>query len=434
MATATCTAHSAHSLIDKDRATIWHPYTQMQKGAPPIPIVRAQGVYLYSEDGGRYLDGISSWWVNLHGHAHPYICAKIKSQLDLLEQVIFADFTHTPAVELASRLLPLVPGNLSKFFYSDNGSTAVEVALKMALQYWHNQEIPKTKIVCFKNSYHGDTFGAMAAAGKNGFNKPFWNHLFEVVAISPPLRGEEAKSLAQLETALKIENVACFIFESLILGAGGMVIYPAEGLNQLIKCCREHNVLIIADEVMTGFGRTGPLFACQKLTEKVDLICLSKGLTGGFLPLGATACSEKIFNAFLSDDLRHAFLHGHSYTANPLACSSALASLDLLLENTCTLQREMIATCHKHFCEKLRSHPKLKRCETLGTILALEYKTESSSYFQSLRDPLYRFFLSRGILLRPLGNVLYILPPYCIQPEELERIYDHILLTLKTVL
>jgi adenosylmethionine-8-amino-7-oxononanoate aminotransferase len=419
------------SLIEKDRAYIWHPFTQMKTAQPPIPIVRAKDTYLYSEDGTSYLDGISSWWVNLHGHAHPYIIQKIKSQAEILEHVIFADFTHAPAIELASKLLSILPGSMSKVFYSDNGSTAVEAALKIALQYWHNQKINKNKVVCFKNSYHGDTFGAMSAAGKNEFNQPFWKHLFDVQAIDPPMKGQEEKSLSQLHSSLNQGDVACFIFEPLILGSGGMRIYSSEGLEELIQCCQEHQVLTIADEVMTGFGRTGSLFACQQINKQVDLICLSKGLTGGFLPLGVTACTEQIFNAFLGMGLQQAFLHGHSYTANPLACSSAIASLELLLENKCFLQRERIATSHQNFCEKWQTHPKLKRCERLGTILALEYQAETSSYFNPLRDRLYQFFLSKGILLRPLGNVLYILPPYCIQDDELAFIYDQIAFTLE---
>lgn len=370
------------SLIEKDPACIWHPFTQMQTARPPIPIVKAEGTYLYAEDGSRYLDAISSWWVNLHGHSHPYIAEKISAQAKVLDHVIFADFTHAPAVELASRLLSILPGDCSKIFFSDNGSTAVEVALKIALQYWYNQNIPKVKIICFKNSYHGDTFGAMSAAGRNVFNRPFWKHLFEVESIDPPLQGHEEASLDQLHRLLEGCDVACFIFEPLILGSGGMIIYPPNGLNTLLKCCKQHGVLTIADEVMTGFGRTSPLFACEKLTEKPDLICLSKGITGGFLPLGATACTEKIYQAFLGDHLQQAFLHGHSYTANPIACSSANASLDLLLESSCTLQREMIEFCHRSFSSKWRLHPKLKRCECLGTILALEYQAESPGYFQ----------------------------------------------------
>lgn len=419
------------TIVENDRACIWHPFTQAKTARDPIPIVRAQGVYLYDLDGNSYLDGISSWWVNLHGHSNPYIVHKIKEQAEVLEHVIFADFTHPTAVEYACRLLQIVPGPMSKVFYSDNGSTAVEAAIKMALQYWYNLGTPKTKIVCFKNGYHGDTFGAMSSAGRNEFNRPFWSHLFEVEAIDPPLTGKEEISLSQLRAILEKGNVACFIFEPLILGAGGMLIYPAEGLNRLIECCKDHDVLTIADEVMTGFGRTGTLFACDQLEQHPDLICLSKGITGGFLPLGATLCTEKIFNAFLGSHLSQAFLHGHSYTANPLACSSALASLDLLLEENCTLQRMRIQDCHTVFCDRWSSHPKLKRCEVLGTILVLEYQSESCSYFQSLRDKLYDFFLKRGILLRPLGNVLYLMPPYCIQPDELSLIYLNIIQTLE---
>lgn len=423
--------HTTSSLVEKDLECIWHPFTQMYTAAPPIPIVRAQGSYIYAEDGQSYLDAISSWWVNLHGHAHPYIVDRIKSQAEVLEHVIFANFTHVPAVELASRLLSILPGVMSKVFYSDNGSTAVEAALKIALQYWHNKKIPKRKVVCFKNSYHGDTFGAMSAAGRNEFNKPFWKHLFDVESIDPPLKGQEELSLVQLKSILNQGDVACFIFEPLVLGSGGMVMYPPHGLDRLIQYCKQQHVLTIADEVMTGFGRTGTLFACQQLSEHPDLMCLSKGLTGGFLPLGVTACTQEIFNAFLSDHLSQAFLHGHSYTANPIACSSALASLDLLLENKCSLQRIMIEQCHQQFCQQWSHHPKLKRCEYLGTILALEYQSESRSYFQSLRDRLYDFFLKKGVLLRPLGSVLYVLPPYCIRADELKFIYDQIVFTLE---
>jgi len=419
------------SLVEKDRACIWHPFTQMHTARSPIPVASAKGVYLYAEDGTAYLDGISSWWVNLHGHANPYIVEKIKSQAEVLEHVIFADFTHTPAVELGSRLISILPGDMSKIFYSDNGSTSVEVALKIALQYWHNKNTPKTKILCFKGSYHGDTFGAMSAAGRNDFNRPFWSHLFDVVQIDVPIEGQQQNALSQMESALACGNIACFIFEPLVLGSGGMIMYSKEALNSLIACCKKHNVITIADEVMTGFGRTGTLFACDQLSEKPDMLCLSKGLTGGFLPLGVTSCTEGIYNAFLGDHLHQAFLHGHSYTANPIACSSALASLDLLLEDCCEMQRKMIAESHSQFALDWKSHPKLKRCESLGTILALEYQTENRSYFEPMRDKLYHFFLSKGILLRPLGSVLYALPPYCITKDELQLIYDNIILTLE---
>lgn len=418
-------------LTDEERSAVWHPFCQMQT-TQPIPISKGKGVYLYAEDGRTYLDAISSWCVNLHGHAHPYICEKIQQQAAVLEHLIFADFTHAPAALLATRLLKLLPGKFTKVFYSDNGATAVEVALKMALQYWHNQGKEKKKIICFKNSYHGETFGTMSAAGKNRFNRPFWSHLFEVLTIDPPTQGQEEISLKQLDQILCAEDVACFLFEPLLLGMGGMIPYSAQGLDALITYSKARGVLTIADEALTGFGRIGSLFALEQLTATPDLICLAKGLTGGFLPLGATICTQEIFNAFLGTSLETAFLHGHSYTGNPLACTSALASLDLLITNECEKQREKIASFHQTFCKAWQGHPKVKRLIAMGTLLILEYHAESPSYFHSMRDLLYHFFLNQGILLRPLGNVLYILPPYCIQQEELESIYDAILFTLES--
>ncbi|MCE5316573.1 MAG: adenosylmethionine--8-amino-7-oxononanoate transaminase [Parachlamydia sp.] len=414
------------------RKAIWHPYTQMQGASHPL-IVRAKGAILYDEEGHRYLDGISSWWVNLHGHAHPYISTKIAAQAERLDQVTFADFTHAPAIDLAERLLSLLPGAFSKVFYSDNGSTAVEVALKIALQFWYNGDpkTPRKNIVCMKNSFHGETFGAMSASGRQVLHRPFWSHLFEVETIDPPLKGQEKRSLSQLHDILHKGRTACFIFEPLILGSGGMIIYPPEGLDHLIQACRQHGVLTIADEVMTGFGRTGTLFVCEQFQTTPDFICLSKALTGGFLPLGATVCTEAVYSAFLGDNLQKALLHGHSYTANPLACASALANLDLLLQDSCRQQRMQIAASHEAFCRRWRAHPRLKRCESLGTILALEYLTEETSYFQPIRNRLFRFFFEKGVYLRPLGNVLYVMPPYCIQEDELQLIYSLIAQTLE---
>lgn len=422
-------------LPKRDRNCIWHPFTQMRLNSDDaIPIVRGEKAYLYAADGKKYLDGISSWWVNLHGHSHPYIAERICMQAHQLEHVIFAGFTHQPAIELGERLIKILPGNMSKIFYSDNGSTAVEVALKMAIQYWSNHRVipPRVKVICFKGSYHGDTFGAMSVSGKNSFNRPFWSHLFDVEMIDPPFSGQEERSLQQLQSIINKELPACFIFEPLILGVGGMRIYSAAGLDALLALCRKNHILTIADEVLTGFGRTGSLFACDVLQEKPDLICLAKGLTGGFLPLSVTACSEKIYNAFLSEDPTDTFLHGHSYTANPLACSAALASLDLLEKEDCIQQRKRISASHQNFCMQWKNHPRVMRCESLGTILALEYRTEeTSSYFHSMRNQLSRFFLERGVLLRPLGNVIYVLPPYCIEVHELEYIYDQLISTLE---
>lgn len=427
------------TLSQRDAACIWHPFTQMLQARAPIAIVKAEGSYLYAECGRRYLDAISSWWVNLHGHAHPYIAEKIAKQVHILDHVLFAGFTHPSAVELAERLLKILPKSMSRIFYSDNGSTAVEAALKMALQYWHNQNqnTAKVKVISFASGYHGDTFGAMSAAGKNEWNRPFWPHLFSFHSIIPPFFGQEAESIAQMKAILVQESnaSACFIFEPLILGSGGMRLYSKEALDALLCLCKEYGVLTIADEVMTGFGRThtqSGLFACSSIESVPDIICLSKGITGGFLPLGATVCTEAIFEGFLSEDPRKALLHGHSYTANPLACTAALASLDLLEEVSCVQMRQMIEKSHAEFCRTWQGHGRLVRLESLGTILAIEYKTgEQASYFHALSFRLSEYFLQQGILVRPLGNVLYLIPPYCITEGELHYIYKHIEFTLE---
>jgi adenosylmethionine-8-amino-7-oxononanoate aminotransferase len=420
----------AKSLSKRDLKVIWHPFTQMQTSRLAIPIVQAKGAYLYSEDGTAYLDAISSWWVNLHGHAHPHIAAKISAQAESLEHVMFAGFTHLPAIELGEKLTSLT--GMDKIFYSDNGSTAVETALKMALQYWYNRGEKRSTFLSLNGGYHGETFGAMSASGKNHFNKPFWDQLFLVESIDPPLMGREEQFLNTLQTILGTNHIAAFVFEPLILGLGGMKMYSEQALDSAIKLCKEKDVLTIADEVMTGFGRTGPLFACDTLSHKPDLLCLSKGITGGFLPLGATLCKQGIYNAFLSSSLSKAFLHGHSYTANPLACAAALASLELLQNEVCQKQREMIASAHRNFCQKFQSHPALVRCDALGTILILEYKSsDAPGYFSSVKDRLYEYFLDQKLLIRPFGNTVHVIPPYCITPKELEWIYNHLTITIE---
>jgi adenosylmethionine-8-amino-7-oxononanoate aminotransferase len=421
------TDRSLSSWALRDKKCIWHPFTQAQTAPPPIPIVKSKGAYLYAESGETYLDAISSWWVNLHGHAHPYIAEKIAAQAKELEHVLFAGFTHPQAITLAERLLSILPSGYSRVFYSDNGSTSVEVALKMAFQV-----VGKGKqILSFKEAYHGDTFGAMAAAGKTHYNRPFWPYLFSVHSIPPPLLGRESESWGAFETAIGTGEIAAFIFEPLIQGAGGMRPHCGKTLSRMIKVCQAQGIITIADEVMTGFGRTGPLFASSTLDVTPDLICLSKGITGGFIPLGATVAKEFLFQAFLSPDATRAFLHGHSYTANPLACAAANASLDLLLQSECAIARAMIESGHRQFQKKWERHPKLIRCDVRGTILAMEYRTEGTSYYHPLKQRLIEFFQDKGILLRPLGNVLYILPPYCITREELHKIYSAIAITLE---
>jgi adenosylmethionine-8-amino-7-oxononanoate aminotransferase len=413
------------NIQERDKNVVWHPFTQLKTAPLPIAIVKGEGAYFYDDKGKRYIDGIASWWVNIHGHCHPYLAKKIAEQLTTLEHAIFSGFTHEPAVQLAERLLKRLPDNHSKIFYSDNGSTAVEVALKMAFQFWSNCDIPKTKVIAFENAYHGDTFGGMSVGARNAFNLPFSKLLFDVIAIPVPVKGMEEKCIQTLKQALENDDIASFIFEPLVQGAGGMVMYPAEVLDKLIQMCRDKNVISIADEVMTGFGRTGKFFACDHLRNKPDIICMSKGLTGGVMPLGATSCAGFIYDAFLSDDKMKTFFHGHSYTGNATACSAALASMDLFDQPEVFENIKRITERHDLFLKKIQGHKALAEVRQSGTILAFEIRTnEQTHYLNSLSEYISEFFIERGIILRPLGNIVYILPPYCIKDEDLKYIYN----------
>lgn len=415
-----------HGLKERDRQVNWHPYTQMKTADDIVPVVKGAGAFIYDETGKHYIDAVSSWWVTLHGHAHPYIAQKVYEQLCCLEQVIFAGFTHRPAVELSERLLQLLPGSQQKVFYSDNGSTAVEVALKMCVQYWHNKGIPKTKVLAFKHGYHGDTFGAMSVSSRSAWTSPFNALLFEVIFIDVPVPAG-LPALKKQVTALAAE-VICFIYEPLVQGAGGMRMHDAACLDELMEHCREQQVLLIQDEILTGFGRTGKLFAADHLRSQPDIMCFSKGLTGGTMPLGVTTCSEAIYAAFWSDDKKKALYHGHSFTASPLACSAALASLDLLLLEETQANIQRICRQHQQFACILEMHPRVQAVRQTGTILALEWKTgEGTSYFNDMGARLYAYFLEKRVLLRPLGNTLYILPPYCISAADLDVVYQAVL-------
>lgn len=422
------------SLTSRDKKVIWHPYTQHGLFPESIGIVKGKGTYLYDENGEKYIDAISSWWTCIHGHAHPYIAKKVSAQLKKLEHVIFAGFTHEPAIELAERLLKKLPKNQNRIFYSDNGSTAVEVAMKMSLQYWYNKGMPKTKIIALKNSYHGDTFGAMSASERGAFSKPFDRHLFEVIFIDAPVEGKEKESIRQLRSNIQhpTSNTAAFIFEPIVQGVAGMIIQKPDALNEMIRICKENNILTIADEVFTGFGRTGKFFATDYLSEKPDMICLSKGLTGGTMAMGVTSCTEEIYNAFLSKDRIKTLFHGHSFTANPVSCSASLASMDLMEKKSTWKNIKRIENKHKSFEDQIANHKaqvtsKIQEIRRIGTILAIELKTsDETSYFNSIRDKSVKFFLDKGILIRPLGNVIYLLPPYCISDKDLDYIYDSI--------
>jgi len=414
------------TLPQRDKNVIWHPFTQMQTAPLPIPIVRGEGTVLYDADGREYLDMIASWWVNLHGHAHPHIARRVSEQLLTLEHVIFAGFTHEPAVRLAERLLAVLPAGQEKVFYSDNGSTAVEVALKMAFQYWHNEGKPRKKVVALEGAYHGDTFGAMAVSGRSAFTEPFAPFLFDVEYLAVPVPGQEEAVLQRAEE-LFTDDVAAFIFEPLVQGAGGMVMYEPAVLDKLIQLARRNDTLIIADEVMVGFGRTGKLFASDHLTEKPDVMCLSKGLTGGTMALSITSCTQTIYDAFLSDSPYKTLFHGHSYTANPLACTAGLASLDLTLSGDTTANLERIASQHAGFAQRLAGYANVENIRQRGTLLAFDLKSSGeTSYFNTIRDRAYYFLLERGVLMRPLGNVLYFMPPYCTTNTQLQYAYRQV--------
>ncbi|RPD38286.1 adenosylmethionine--8-amino-7-oxononanoate transaminase [Chitinophaga barathri] len=418
------------SLSERDQAVIWHPYTQMQTAPAPVALVRGEGALLFDEQGNSYLDATSSWWVNIHGHAHPHITAKLAEQAAKLHHSIFAGYTHEPAVTLAEKLLPVLPGQQARVFYSDNGSTAVEVTLKMTIQYWQNKGITRKKILAFKDAYHGDTFGAMSVSARSVFTRAFDDYLFEVTFMDRPAE-ENIDSLLE-DMAILAPDTAAFIFEPLVQGAGGMLMYAPELLDRLLAFCRERGILLIADEIMTGFGRTGTNFAMDQLRTPPDMITLSKGLTGGTMAMGITTCTEEIYDAFLSQDKLKTLFHGHSFTANPLTCAVALASLELFLQPESRANRDRINARHRQFAVELAYQDDVRNVRTMGTILAFEIETgEADGYVNNLAGFLSRFFTERRIMLRPLGNTLYILPPYCITDEQLDEVYQSILDMLK---
>ena len=411
------------SLAERDQQVIWHPFTQQKNMLPPIPVVSGSGSLLFTEDGNSYIDAISSWWVNLHGHAHPYIAEKIYQQALKLEQVIFAGFTHEPAVKLAERILPLLPGNFSRIFYSDNGSTATEVALKMSIQYWWNKgQTNRKKILAFKNAYHGDTFGAMSVSDRSVFTLAFHNHLFEVIFIDTPT--EENISDIKVIIHQHAQTTAAFIYEPLVQGAGGLKMYDAYLMNELLNTVKLADIICIADEVMTGFGRTAKFFASEYMVKQPDIICLSKGLTGGTMALGVTACNNRIYEAYVNDDKYKTFFHGHSFTANPLACTAALASLDLLEKESCLKQIEWITASNIQFSDQLKINTNIKDVRVLGTILAFEITQGKDEYLNNISSTITIMALEKGVYIRPLGNTVYIMPPYCITQEELQKVYS----------
>ncbi len=410
--------------MNVNHSYIWHPFTQAKTDLAPIPVKRASGSLIYDIYGNTYIDAVSSWWVNLHGHAHPHISAAIKAQLDELHQVIFAGCTHEPAQTLCTRLAALLPIEKPHFFFSDNGSTSIEVALKIAIQYARQSSTTKkSRFLYLSDSYHGDTFGAMGVSERGFFTTPFLEHLLPADKLPHP-SADFSLSIKTLKNECQKGDVLAFTYEPLIQGASGMKFYTAEQLEEMLRICKSHEVLCIADEVFTGFGRSGTLFASEQTHTKPDIVCLSKALTGGTLPLGLTVASEEIWERFQSDRKEYMLLHGHSFTGNPLACTAALASLDLIEKEDFKQNLKRISDFYKKTAEEAENWAQVKNVRHKGLVFALDVETKDSGYKSSIKDTLYPFFLKNGVLLRPLGNVIYTVPPVCITDEELTKVFS----------
>ncbi len=408
------------------KSPVWHPFTQHAVQPEAIPIARGEGAWLETPDGRRIYDAISSWWVITHGHRHPHIVQAIKAQADKLDQVIFAGFTHEPAEQLARRLVEITPPELEYVFFSDSGSTSVEVALKMALGFWRHRGEDRTRILALQGAYHGDTIGGMSVGERGVFNAPYDPLLFAVDRIPYPEQGHEQMTLDALDAACAAGGVAALIVEPLILGAGGMLIYPPSVLAEMKRFCERHDVLFIADEVMTGWGRTGTRFACEQAGIAPDIACYSKGLTGGSLPLAVTLCRGDIFDAHYSPDRTRTFFHSSSYTANPIACAAALANLEVWDTEPVMQRIGALAALQTCKLDRFRADTRFANLRQLGTIAALDVVAGDAGYMANIGPTLYEAFRARNLLVRPLGNTLYLMPPYCSTEADLDLVYDAI--------
>ena len=421
----------AQNLSERDKKHLWHPLTQHKTAALPLGIVKAKGALFWDEEGQAYIDGIASWYTAMYGHCNEYIINAVSAQMEQLDFVIFSGFTHEPAVQLSERLLKILPSNQEKLFFNDNGSTAVEAGIKMALQYHHNKGEKRDVLIAFEDGFHGDTFGAMSASGISSYNGPFDEFLLKVKRIPTPQEDTIEEVLSQLETIVRNHNCAAFIFEPLAQGAAGMKFHSAKGLDAVIEKCQELDILCIADEIMTGFGKTGKNFASENLEHQPDIICLSKALTAGMFPLSITSCSKNVYEAFLSEDVHKGFFHAHTFSAHPVGCAAALAGLDLLESPEILERRTYIKNAHEHFVSEIKDHSKVGNARCMGVIMAIDLNVEMERY-GNLRDELYQFFINRGVILRPLGNTVYVLPPYVITNEQLHNIYEVIIELLET--
>ncbi len=411
------------SLAERDQKHLWHPLTQHKVSGDMLPITKAKGCILTDDNGKEYIDAISSWYTAVYGHCNEIITQKVAAQMLNLDQVVFSGFTHEPAIKLSEELVKILPEGQQKLFFNDNGSTATEIGIKMALQYHYNLGNDRKVMLAFEEGFHGDTFGAMSVSGLSVYNGAFEDHFIRVERIPVPTGDNNAEVLSILKKVVNKHKIAGFIYEPLIQGAAAMKFHDAAGLNEILKFCREHDIILIADEVMTGFGKTGTFFASDQVDEKPDVVCMSKALTAGLLPMGLTSCSLKIYNAFYSDEIGKGLFHGHTYTANPLACSAALAALELLRSEEIQQNISRITQSNIDFANILKGNLKVKNARSKGVILAFELDIETDRY-GNLRNQLFKYFMDRGVFLRPLGNTIYIVPPYVISDKELKKIYE----------
>ena len=420
--------------MSRSRSAVWHPFAQhaLEEGFPTV--VGAQGAYLSTADGRHIIDAISSWWVITHGHRHPRIVAAIRDQADVLDQIIFAEYTHEPAEQLAQKLLAIVPEGLAHVFFSDSGSTSVEVALKMALGFWRHGGSRRRRIVVMQGSYHGDTVGAMSVGARGVFTESYEPLLFDVATIPFPRTGKEGDTFDALEALCRRDDTAAFIVEPLVLGAGGMLMYPPSVLREMHRVCQTHGVLFIADEVMTGWGRTGSLFACSQAHITPDIACYSKGLTGGSLPLAVTVCRPEIFEAHYAQDRRRTFFHSSSFTANPMACAAALANLQIWESEPVRTRIAALESLHRDHLRTIANDSHFENVRQTGTITAMDVRTDDGGYLASVGPKLRSAFRAAGVLLRPLGNTIYVLPPYCVSAHDLEAVYGAILEAVRVAL
>tara|TARA_Y100001960_G_C14777113_1_gene883985 strand:+ start:2046 stop:3326 length:1281 start_codon:yes stop_codon:yes gene_type:complete len=413
------------NLAERDKKHLWHPLTQHKIAGDALGITKAKGARLYDENGKEYIDGISSWYTCVYGHCNDFITDRVAMQMKNLDQVVFSGFTHLPAVELSEALIKILPEGQQKMFFNDNGSTATEIGIKMALQYHHNLGNDRKVMLAFEEGFHGDTFGAMSVSGLSVYNGAFQDHFIAVKRIPVPKGENNAEVLELLKQLIKENNIAGFIYEPLVQGAAAMKIHDADGLNQILKVCKENDIVCVADEVMTGFGKTGKYFASDYIEIKPDVVCMSKALTAGLLPMGLTSCTQKIYNAFYSEDIAKGLFHGHTYSANPLACAAALAGVELLVSPEMQNNIKRIENLHQIFAAKIKEHPKVTNIRHLGIIFAFDLDVEMERY-GNVRNQLFEYFMENGVYLRPLGNTIYITAPYITSDKEMQKIYDTI--------